>query len=152
MVTDYSFNQDKFIEFLRKLSAAVDGEKVYLFLDNCRVHHGKLVKPIWAELNIVPVWNTPYRFQFNEACEKYWAQLKAYFRPLLLMKMLKSPTPKDKPLRDAVVESIRKVSRDSIPKFARRGLSYLETEADAITLRREKEKADSKMLWSDESD
>lgn len=27
-------------------------------------------------LNIEPVWNIPYKYEFNEACEKYWAQLK----------------------------------------------------------------------------
>lgn len=84
MITDYSFNQEKFIEFLRRLHDAVNGEKVYLFLDNCRVHHGKDVKPVWAELNITPVWNVPYRYQFNDACEKYWSQIKSTFRPLLL--------------------------------------------------------------------
>jgi hypothetical protein len=59
-----------------------------MFLDNCRVHYGKKVKEKWAELNIKLVWNVPYRYEFNEACEKFWAQLKASFRPLLLKKMI----------------------------------------------------------------
>ena len=73
-VTDYSFTREKFESFLRDLRAQVDGEQtIYLFLDNSKVH------PAYDEmkkLNIIPVWNTPYRFEFNAAVERFWAQIK----------------------------------------------------------------------------
>ena len=73
-VTDYSFTREKFESFLRDLRAQVDGEEtIYLFLDNSKVH------PAYDEmkkLNIIPVWNTPYRFEFNAAVERFWAQIK----------------------------------------------------------------------------
>ena len=100
-----------------------------MFLDNCRVHHSKVVSNIWDELNIEPVWNVPYRFEFNDACEKYWAMLKTTFRPLLLEKMLKPHNHKSTPLKDAVLEAIQKTSRDSILKFVQRGIRQLKEEA-----------------------
>ena len=84
MVTDYSFDQDKFNEFLTDLSASVNEEPVHLFLDNCKVHHAIACKEKMKQLNITPVWNVAYRFEYNEACEKWWAQLKTHFRPKLL--------------------------------------------------------------------
>ena len=54
------------------------------------------------ELNIEPVWNVPYRFEFNAACERYWAQLKQSWRPLLLSKMLEEHSNKDMLLAETV--------------------------------------------------
>jgi len=81
---------------------ACGDEKIYLFLDNASVH--KSCTRDMKELNIVPVWNVPYSPEYNAAVERYWAQLKSYFRPLLLKKMLKYPGPraKDTPLLDAL--------------------------------------------------
>lgn len=89
-IEDYSFNQQKFLEFLEEISASVDGDHVYIFLDNCTVHHGKQIydKDIgldhWKRLNLTPVWNVAYKPEYNAGVEMYWAQLKATFRPLLL--------------------------------------------------------------------
>ena len=70
-VTDFSFTQEKFESFLRDLRSQVKGdEKIYLFLDNSSVHP---VHDQMKELNIEPVWNVPYRFEFNAAVEMYWA-------------------------------------------------------------------------------
>jgi hypothetical protein len=81
---DYSIDKVAFQDFLRDIRGAVGDEKVYLFIDNCRVHHAKVVTPLWKELNIEPIWNLAYSPQYNAAVERYWAQLKAAFRPLLL--------------------------------------------------------------------
>jgi hypothetical protein len=111
------------------------------------------VKPKWEELNIVPVWNVPYRYQFNEACEKYWAQLKRKFRELLLMKMLKEPKKKDTPLRDAVLEAIAGTTRESIPKFVKKGLRYLKEEAELLIIESKRRVAETEILFDDpESD
>ena len=96
-MTDYSFTQEKFESFIRDLRAQVEGnEKIYLFLDNSKVH------PVYDEmekLNIVPVWNVPYRFEFNAAVERYWAQVKQQFRKILLQRMLEHTSSMDTPLR-----------------------------------------------------
>ena len=70
-VTDFSFTQEKFESFLRDLRAQVGGDDtIYLFMDNSKVHpvYGQMEK-----LDIIPIWNVPYRFDFNAAVELYWA-------------------------------------------------------------------------------
>ncbi len=47
MIIDEAFNSDKIIEFLKTLIKDAR-RKVFLILDNLRVHHSKLVKK-WAE-------------------------------------------------------------------------------------------------------
>lgn len=49
MIIEEAFNSDKLIEFLEALTKEA-GEKVFLILDNLRVHHGKPVKA-WLEKN-----------------------------------------------------------------------------------------------------
>ena len=72
MIEDYSFDEEKFTDFLREVRAAIgDEKKVYLFLDNSGVHRS--CEDEMIKLDIEPVWNVPYRYEFNEACEKYWA-------------------------------------------------------------------------------
>ena len=83
-VEEDSFDAPKFIHFLEGLRGAVGKEKVYVLLDNCRVHHAKLTQPYWERLNFEPVWNVAYMPEYNAAVERYWGQLKATFRPLLL--------------------------------------------------------------------
>ena len=138
-VEDYSFDAAKFTGFLRSLRAAqgVGDERLYLFLDNCSVHHALLVAPEFEALNIEPVWNVAYHYMYNAAVERYWAQLKAYFRPLLLQKMLRFPKPKEMPLRDAVLETIRKVPDKSIPAFVEHGLRELRKDAAYILAERD---------------
>ena len=53
-------------------SAAGDG-KVYMFLDNCKVHKARDLKDDWQQLDIQPIWNVPYAPQYNAAIELYWA-------------------------------------------------------------------------------
>ena len=72
-IEDYSFSKDKFCGFLENLSRSVRGEKVYMFIDNCTIHHSHMAADKMKELKIIPIWNTPYRYDFNEAIEKYWA-------------------------------------------------------------------------------
>ena len=47
MIIDEAFNSDKLIEFLEALTQDA-AKKVFLILDNLRVHHSKLVKK-WVE-------------------------------------------------------------------------------------------------------
>ena len=52
-------------------------------------------------LGIIPVWNVPYHFEFNEGIEKYWRALKAKYRPRLLQKMLEENQTRT-PLKEAL--------------------------------------------------
>ncbi len=90
LVKDNSIKGEDFAQFLKEVrGASQGGETIHLFLDNARHHHSKEhVKDLWAELNIEPVWNVPYSPQYNTAIERFWAQLKSAFRPLLLQKLL----------------------------------------------------------------
>ena len=70
--------------------------------------------------------------EYNAAIERYWGQLKATFRPLLLKKMIAGPRAKDQPLREALNETIKTVPHTSIPAFVARGLANLREDAQAI--------------------
>ena len=129
-IEDDSFNQQKFESFLEQVRDACKEEKVYLFLDNSGVH--KACKAKMAELDIVPVWNVAYMPEYNLGIERYWADLKAYFRPLLLSKMIKDPRKKDRPLKDSVRQAIRDVSTEPIPTYCQRGLERLSSDAAVI--------------------
>ncbi len=129
---EYSFNKDTFAEFLADVRSACGEEPIYLFLDNASFHKSPELKPVFDTLKIKPVWNVAYSPEFNSAIELYWAQLKAYFRPLLLQKMLAGPRARDTPLRDAVYQTIREVPQSSIPLFIARGLSCLRERVESI--------------------
>ena len=120
--------------------ACVD-EPVYLFLDNSSVH--RCCRKKMADIGITPVWNVPYKPEYNAGVERYWAQLKAHFRPLLLSKMLAVPGPriKDTPLKDAVKQTIRNVPPTSIPAFIARALENLRTDAAEIRYMRKMQDA-----------
>ena len=132
VIEDYSIDEHKFCSFLRELRASTGDETIYLFLDNARFHTTDIVKKEMDNLAIVPVWNVPYHFQFNEAIEKYWALLKSKFRPLLLDKMLKKPKKKETPLADAVREVIVKTDTQPIREFVRRGIGFIKARAEEI--------------------
>ena len=133
-IEEVSFTKETFSSFLEQVRDACGDEPVYLFLDNCGVH--KACRGKMAQLDITPVWNLAYMPEYNCAVERYWAQLKAYFRPLLLKKMLLGPRAKDTPLRDAVRQTIKEVSTTSIPAFCAAGLEALNRDAAAIRYER----------------
>ena len=131
-IEDYSFNGEKFESFLKDVRGACGDEKVYLFLDNSSVHHSEPATKAYRELNIEPVWNVPYRPQYNDACEKYWAHLKSHFRPLLLKKMIDVPGRREQPMKQALLDVILTTSTKTIPKFVERGLNSLSKDAETF--------------------
>lgn len=50
MIIDEAFNSDKLIEFMQALIKESQRKKIFLILDNLRMHHSKPVKD-WAALN-----------------------------------------------------------------------------------------------------
>ena len=77
-VEEYSFNRWKFIDFLRQLRGDAGDETIYLFLDQASYHKEQSeVATEFEKLDIVPVWNVPYRFEFNAGIERWWAVQKS---------------------------------------------------------------------------
>jgi transposase len=95
---DYALTVETFKEMLDSVSGAVDDEKVFLFMDNARFHKSEEVAKHMKKLNIEPVFNVAYRFEFNPI-ERLFAMYKQHFRKVLLRKMLDYPEAKATPLK-----------------------------------------------------
>ena len=99
---------------------AKDDKVIYLFLDNAGYHSGQEVKKAYKELNIEPIFNVGYQYMLNPV-ERYWSLVKGYYRKILLEKMLKCPTNKEEPMKDAMRETFQNVDSSlSIPRFIKK--------------------------------
>lgn len=88
MQLEYAFGSETFKEMVGGVRDAVKSdEKVYLFMDGAGYHRNREVKAEMTRLNIEPIMNVGYRFQYNP-CERLWGQYKHHYRALLLDKML----------------------------------------------------------------
>ena len=73
-------------------------------------------------LNIHPIRNVSYRFEFNPV-ERLYAMLKNHHRKVLLTKMLDYPDPKSNPLKAALFQTFCEKSSSvkvSIPRFIKK--------------------------------
>ena len=134
---DYAFTKETFIEMLGSIrDRAKDNKVIYLFMDNAG-YHGKangngIVENAYKDLNIIPVYNVGYQYMLNPV-ERYWSLVKHYYRRILLDKMLKCPTAREQPMRDALRETFENVNAtQSIPKFIRKAQHILRRQANAI--------------------
>ena len=64
MVFDQAVTAESFIKFLEALHAQTPREPINVFLDNLVVHKTEEVRAAMKRLNIKPIWNIPYRFEF----------------------------------------------------------------------------------------
>ena len=102
---DFSFNRESFMEMLCSIrDASKDNEVIYLFLDRAGYHRGSNIREKFTELNIIPIYNVPYKY-VNNPVERYWSVVKTHFRALLLDKMLKCPTSREFPMKEALKET-----------------------------------------------
>lgn len=76
MITDFSFDGPKFVEFLHQLRASHPEGKLHLFFDNASYHTTDDALQTMEKLNMEYVRNVPYQFKYNESIEKYWALVK----------------------------------------------------------------------------
>ena len=60
---------------LDSIKAAVQDERVYLFMDNASFHRNPEMKKRMIDHNIEAVMNVAYRYEFNP-CERLWSQYK----------------------------------------------------------------------------
>ena len=112
--------------------AVKDENVVYLFLDNASYHRNTEVREDMKKLNIEPIMNVAYSFQYNP-CERLWGQLKQNFRALLLEKLLNGPGAKDNPLKDALHETFVMTDvTESIPRYIKKALGILRRDANEI--------------------
>ena len=89
-------------------------------MDNAGYHSKGIVDEAYERLNMVPVFNVGYQYMFNPV-ERYWSLVKHYYRKVLLEKMLKCPTAREEPMRDAMRETLEKFKvPESIPKYIRK--------------------------------
>ena len=79
MMFDEAVKKEHFIEFLRRLRTINGERRVHCFLDNLKVHKAPEVNQLWAELNIVPIWNVPYHCQF-QPIELVFSQVKRTYK------------------------------------------------------------------------
>jgi transposase len=76
---DYSINVEKFIQFLQELRIMKDASiKIYIFLDNLRVHYSLKVREYCRENMIELVFNAAYSSEYNPI-ERLWALSKRTF-------------------------------------------------------------------------
>ena len=50
-----------------------------LFMDNLSVHKTRLVKELYEELELTPIFNAPYSPKYN-GIESYWFLLKQIYK------------------------------------------------------------------------
>jgi hypothetical protein len=60
-----------------------------LFIDNLQVHKAEAVSKVYAELDMVVIYNVPYSPQFN-GIESYFSLLKGEYKKLLLKYLVKN--------------------------------------------------------------
>jgi putative transposase len=69
----------EFLDFLRWLVEDIyqDKERIYLFLDNCSIHHTQAVREYIANSKgrLVVIWNATYAPNLN-LIERFWGHLK----------------------------------------------------------------------------
>jgi len=121
MIIDEGFNADKLIEFLSALIRDA-GRKVFLILDNLRVHHSKLVKA-WVEEHkekIELFYLPSYSPELNPE-ERLHADLKQalYTKvPVRTKAKLKAATNEHMQMLEKSPERVKKFFRDARVKYA----------------------------------
>ena len=76
---DYSINVDKFLLFLQELRATRSSSKrIFIFLDNLRVHYSLRVREFCNQNNIELIFNAAYSSEYNPV-ERLWALAKRSF-------------------------------------------------------------------------
>lgn len=71
-------NAAGFVTHLKGLCNAYPDQHLLIFLDNCSIHHAKVVQRFLAdhEDRLTLLWNAPYTPELN-LIERYWGHLKA---------------------------------------------------------------------------
>ena len=76
-------NEERFLEFIPKLSTCMGGEPFALYLDQLSVHKMKSVRKLYSEYNIFPIFNLPGQPEMNPI-ETCFSQVKLIYKKLRL--------------------------------------------------------------------
>ena len=79
VMLDSAVKKPDFIEFLQHLRSINGATRVHCFMDNLKAHKGPEVVDECNELDIVPIWNVPYRCEF-QPIELVFAQVKRVYK------------------------------------------------------------------------
>jgi transposase len=71
-------NAASFVAHLKGLCQIYPNQHLLIFLDNCSIHHAKMVQRFLADHcdRMTLIWNAPYTPELN-LIERYWGHLKA---------------------------------------------------------------------------
>ena len=78
-----------------------------LFMDNLSVHKTRLVKELYGELELTPIFNAPYSPKYN-SIESYWFLLKQIYKKQLLKNLAQK---KNLCIKYMINTAIRKVEQ-----------------------------------------
>jgi transposase len=79
LIKPKSIRGDSFIAFVENLLLVHDPAKLALFMDNCSVHHSKIVTKFLRDLSITAIFNVPYSPEYNPI-ERVWAIVKNQYK------------------------------------------------------------------------
>ena len=79
LIFDKAVNKFDFIEFLKHLRGINGNRKLHCFIDNMKAHKGPEVIQEFERLNIIPIWNVPYRYDL-QPIELVFSQVKRIYR------------------------------------------------------------------------
>ena len=68
----------EFADFLRKLQRKYRTRRLAILMDNLTVHKSQDIKPLYEQLNIMPIFNVGYSPEFNPI-ESVFSKVKAIF-------------------------------------------------------------------------
>jgi transposase len=86
-IYDRSVKNDDFSSFLVQLRSRFPDDPIALFMDNLSVHHSKMSRKAYDELNIIPLFNSAHSPQFNPI-ESVFSMIKSTYRKLLLKNLI----------------------------------------------------------------
>ena len=95
-----SVDKWKYLEFLQKLQRRRRNAKLCCVVDNCRVHHSKIIKNWIREQNgsIVQLHVPPYSPWLNSPIENLWSFVKLPYKQELSKRVITGQSPDVKKL------------------------------------------------------
>lgn len=79
MVFNSAVNRDNFCSFLHLLASKNASRPLHIFMDNLQVHKTAEVHQTMTNLQLQPIWNVPYRFEF-QPIELVFSQVKREYK------------------------------------------------------------------------
>jgi transposase len=96
-----AINTDSWLEYVRNLSAKMDGASFALYMDQLQVHKTKVAMKLYNELEILPIFNISYMPELNPI-ESVFSHVKRIFNRTRLWALVNDvPFDMDEQISDA---------------------------------------------------